>query len=448
MGAVSRVIDTNAHVENLKSEIITEGGSAIAKISFTNLGFGDITAIKFNACGYNSFGDIVLVNGKEKFFLIIQDFVIPRNEKATELRVVLPDVNMKKLDLEECQICYADGSVVSYDGNNSLNLELEEIDDGYQLSALQKMFDINARFKPKECEQGWVCSCGRFNAHEKNTCSLCRKNKSEVIRACSEEGLRQLTEEYRISEEKDRENREVEQKRQNREKKKRKLIIGIGIVLCLVFACVVGRAVQLSHRTTFDSVSEMRRAMQGTWTHLDDRYTAQNKIHIVQDAITLRWVSLGIDLNFTIEEWNPQSGTFRVVNDTYVVLSNGNIQDEDGKVYRKGGTWSDNADEEADSFSYTSSYETAKTALEFSNIVVTSNSSYTVCTGTVTNNGKKTYDYVQIKGAFKDSSGTVLDTDWTYAVGSEGLAPGESTTFRMSVPKNINIKDCKITIMD
>ncbi len=129
-------------------------------------------------------------------------------------------------------------------------------------------------------------------------------------------------------------------------------------------------------------------------------------------------------------------------------MSNGNIQDEDGKVYRKGGTWSDNADAESDSFSYTSSYETAKTALEFSNIVVTSNSSYTVCIGTVTNNGKKTYDYVQIKGAFKDSSGTVLDTDWTYAVGSEGLAPGESTTFRMSVPKNINIKDCKITIMD
>lgn len=80
--------------------------------------------------------------------------------------------------------------------------------------------------------------------------------------------------------------------------------------------------------------------------------------------------------------------------------------------------------------------------------MVTSNSSYTVCAGTVTNNGKKTYDYVQIKGAFKDSSGTVLDTDWTYAVGLEGLAPGESTTIRMSVPKNINIKDCKITIMD
>ena len=79
---------------------------------------------------------------------------------------------------------------------------------------------------------------------------------------------------------------------------------------------------------------------------------------------------------------------------------------------------------------------------------MTSNSSYTVCTGTVTNYGEKTYEYVQVKGSFKDSSGTVLDTDWTYAVGSEGLAPEESTTFRLSVPKNNNIKDCSVSIMD
>ncbi len=112
MGVVNRVIDTNAHVENLKCEIYVDRGNAIAKISFSNLGFGDITAIKFNACGFNSFGDIIFVNGREKFFLIIQDLVIAKNENATELRAVLPDANIKKLDLEECQICYADGSVV------------------------------------------------------------------------------------------------------------------------------------------------------------------------------------------------------------------------------------------------------------------------------------------------------------------------------------------------
>jgi hypothetical protein len=81
-----------------------------------------------------------------------------------------------------------------------------------------------------------------------------------------------------------------------------------------------------------------------------------------------------------------------------------------------------------------------------SNVKVTSNSSYTICTGTVKNiSTKYTFRYVKVKGSFLSSNGTVLDTDWTYAVGSEGLDPGESTTFRMSVTKNSSIKSCKVT---
>lgn len=96
--------------------------------------------------------------------------------------------------------------------------------------------------------------------------------------------------------------------------------------------------------------------------------------------------------------------------------------------------------------SYT--YENASTVLKFSNIRVTHNSSYTVCTGTVTNNGSKTYKFVEIKGSFENYSGTVVDTDWTYAVGNEGLAPGESATFRMSIPKDSSVRDCSISIID
>lgn len=86
--------------------------------------------------------------------------------------------------------------------------------------------------------------------------------------------------------------------------------------------------------------------------------------------------------------------------------------------------------------------------LKFSNLDIEHNSSYTVLNGTVTNKGSKTYEFIEIKGAFKDSSGNVVDTDWTYAVGSEGLAPGESTTFRMSVPKDYSIRDCSVSIID
>ena len=92
--------------------------------------------------------------------------------------------------------------------------------------------------------------------------------------------------------------------------------------------------------------------------------------------------------------------------------------------------------------------EAGEDVLEFSNVRVTHNSLYTVCTGTITNNGRKTYAFVEVKGLFKNSSGTVLNTDWTYAVGSEGLAPGESTTFRLSVDKNVSITKCTMQILD
>ncbi len=92
--------------------------------------------------------------------------------------------------------------------------------------------------------------------------------------------------------------------------------------------------------------------------------------------------------------------------------------------------------------------EKAEDVLEFSDITINRNSSYTVCNATITNNGRKTYSFVEVKGKFKDSSGTILDTDWTYVVGSEGLAPGESATFRLSVKKNLNISKCEFEIID
>lgn len=92
--------------------------------------------------------------------------------------------------------------------------------------------------------------------------------------------------------------------------------------------------------------------------------------------------------------------------------------------------------------------EVAADVLAFSDTNVSKNGSYTICTATITNNGKKTYTFIEVKGKFKDSTGTTLDTDWTYAVGSEGLEPGESATFRLSVSKNTNITTCELEILD
>ncbi len=82
-----------------------------------------------------------------------------------------------------------------------------------------------------------------------------------------------------------------------------------------------------------------------------------------------------------------------------------------------------------------------------SDIRVTHSGSYTICTGKVTNtNSTYAFRFVKVKGEFKNSSGRVIDTDGTYAVGSEWLNPGASTSFRLSVPKDISISTCSVTV--
>lgn len=105
--------------------------------------------------------------------------------------------------------------------------------------------------------------------------------------------------------------------------------------------------------------------------------------------------------------------------------------------------------------SYTSSYynsydydSRSKYDLKITNVSVYSNSASTYCTGTITNNGDESFEFVKVKGAFKDSSGNTIETGDTYAVGSEGLAPGESTTFKIYCEKNSKVKSCDVTVYD
>lgn len=83
-----------------------------------------------------------------------------------------------------------------------------------------------------------------------------------------------------------------------------------------------------------------------------------------------------------------------------------------------------------------------------SNIQITSNSIFTIATGTITNRGYNKVSYVKIKGAFVNGYDKTIDTDWTYAVDSMELAPGESKTWKMSVPKDDSIKKVNIEIID
>jgi hypothetical protein len=96
----------------------------------------------------------------------------------------------------------------------------------------------------------------------------------------------------------------------------------------------------------------------------------------------------------------------------------------------------------------TSTTYVSSSELKISNIKLSTSGSYTYAKGTITNNSDETVTYVKIKGSFKDRSGNVVDTDWTYAVGSAGLAPGESCKWEMNVSKDSSITECSVSILD
>lgn len=73
---------------------------------------------------------------------------------------------------------------------------------------------------------------------------------------------------------------------------------------------------------------------------------------------------------------------------------------------------------------------------------------YYYAEGTVKNNSSSTVSYVKVKCAFLDSAGNVIDTNWTYAVDSEGLAPGESKKWDMMVSYDRKIDKCRASILD
>ena len=93
--------------------------------------------------------------------------------------------------------------------------------------------------------------------------------------------------------------------------------------------------------------------------------------------------------------------------------------------------------------------ENMYTALEIKDLELYHRGDYAYVTGSVRNNGRKTYEFIKVRAVLQDSSKSVVDTDWTYAIGGEGLRPNEETTFEMMIKDTNNrIKHVGVSLMD
>ncbi len=223
-------------------------------------------------------------------------------------------------------------------------------------------------------------------------------------------------------------------------------MICISILLVILFVVCVIFALR-NNNLKYNSVDEMKANLQGTWTIcFKDGDSTGNKLIIDNNLGKMDIKNVGVKYSAEIT-WYPSKGIFEWSSDKINVINENMLESADW-IYKRGivptttydfSSWEANKDK-------TESENTS--ALIVSNVKIEHNSNYTVCTGSVTNNGKSTYLFVEVKGAFKDKNGKVIDTENAYACGKEGLKTGESSTFRMSVPKNTDIKSCDVSILD
>lgn len=86
--------------------------------------------------------------------------------------------------------------------------------------------------------------------------------------------------------------------------------------------------------------------------------------------------------------------------------------------------------------------------IRFEEIKIFTEYDYMYCEGKVRNTGNKTFDFVKVKVEWLDKNDNVLDTDWTYAVSSEGLGPNEAKSFKVMTKSDRRMKSGRYYIIE
>lgn len=230
------------------------------------------------------------------------------------------------------------------------------------------------------------------------------------------------------------------------------------IVLALIFLAVLVIVVLIStsdyrQRKKYSSDIEMMSDLKGRWINCN----SDGKINI-QFRIDGKNYSEGRgEREYTdsaIIAYRPQKGMFfldGIQQDvTYYVYKDGTIKDKRGHVFQKDDTAPVDILEQIDrnrGLSTDEKEEKGYNPFSFSDVTLATKDGKTTLSGTVINCSKSTYISIELEGTFLDSRGTVLATDRTVLAEKEGLKPGDTIPFSMTVNENSQITSYDITVL-
>lgn len=223
-------VDIKSPIHVLSWNIQKENDDLFLIINFMNVSEITVSAVMFFVFGFNSFADKVIIDGKNEFEALGQDYSINPGGEET-LKILLPDSSIRKVDIKVEKVCFIDGVTMTCEESEWIDTKQEEIDSKYLECVEQE--NIQGKYYAIIKPNYWQCICGFVNTGKR--CKICKMKKEKAI-AYSREQITETYDKYlvKLEEEKKRAEElrleaerlaEAEQKRREEESEKEQIRI-------------------------------------------------------------------------------------------------------------------------------------------------------------------------------------------------------------------------------
>lgn len=239
-------VDIKSPIHVLSWNIQKENDDLFLIINFMNVSEITVSAVMFLVFGFNSFADKVIIDGKNEFEALGQDYSINPGGEET-LKILLPDSSIRKVDIKVEKVCFIDGVTMTCEESEWIDTKQEEIDSKYLECVKQE--NIQGKYYAIIKPNYWQCICGFVNTGKR--CKICKMQKENAT-AYSKEHITETYDKYLVELEREKKRAEelrleaerlaeAEQKRKKEEaeleKEHRKEIINKVKKIC--FGCVL-----------------------------------------------------------------------------------------------------------------------------------------------------------------------------------------------------------------
>ena len=252
MKKVTKRVDLNAYIADFKCEVKSENGNKQLSVSFDNLGYGTVVAIRFVVWAKDSFGDEIDFDGNDVLEIKKVDINIKPQKKAGFV-CNIKNYDIKELDSKITQIVYDNGKIVVPEGSDIVDYEVEVLStswsqtDHFEKDAVEYMRETNSKAIcfPAIHPRGWICICGSLNRGDISKCNACGALKDKIFRDFSIENVKPEVEkrEKRKQEEEDHQ-REQQRKAAADAEKKQKMITSsiVGVITIIIAGFIAATA--------------------------------------------------------------------------------------------------------------------------------------------------------------------------------------------------------------